>query len=143
MTSDIVCVAATEGDLQAFARKFASTIHAGDVIALSGPLGAGKTAFVRAVVAALHGDDEVSSPTFTIWNRYDGAPPVDHLDFYRIDGPAELFELGVEDAFDDAESITFVEWWERAASFLPDRRYEIEIDGAGDAPRSIALRRLQ
>jgi tRNA threonylcarbamoyladenosine biosynthesis protein TsaE len=140
MTSDIIVVAATEADLQAFARHFAASLRPGDVVALSGPLGAGKTAFVRAAVAELHGDEAVTSPTFTIWNRYPGAPPIDHLDFYRVEDPAELFELGVEDAFDGGSSIAFVEWWERGVSLLPDRRFEVAIDGAGDGPRSIVVR---
>jgi tRNA threonylcarbamoyl adenosine modification protein YjeE len=140
MTSDTIYEARTEAELQAFARRFASMIIPGDVVVLSGPLGAGKTAFVRAAVTALHGDETVSSPTFTIWNRYAGVPPIDHLDFYRIEDPAELFELGVEDAFEDPTSITFVEWWQCAASLVPERRYEVEIDGSGDGPRSIAVR---
>ncbi|HEY3676924.1 MAG TPA: tRNA (adenosine(37)-N6)-threonylcarbamoyltransferase complex ATPase subunit type 1 TsaE [Candidatus Tumulicola sp.] len=140
MTSDTIYEAKTEAELQAFARRFASMINPGDVVVLSGPLGAGKTAFVRAAVAALHGNETVSSPTFTIWNRYDGTPPIDHLDFYRIEDPAELFELGVEDAFEDSSSITFVEWWQHGSALVPQRRYEVEIDGSGDGPRSIAVR---
>jgi tRNA threonylcarbamoyl adenosine modification protein YjeE len=140
MTSDIIVAAATEADLQAFARHFAASLRPGDVVALSGPLGAGKTAFVRAAVIELHGEDMVTSPTFTIWNRYPGSPPIDHLDFYRIENPAELFELGVENAFDCADGIAFVEWWERGASIVPERRFEVVIDGAGDGPRSIVVR---
>ena len=109
-------------------------------MALSGPLGAGKTAFVRAVVSELRGEEMVTSPTFTIWNRYPGTPPIDHLDFYRIENAAELFELGVEGAFDGSDGIAFVEWWERGASMVPERRYEVVIDGAGDGPRSISVR---
>jgi tRNA threonylcarbamoyl adenosine modification protein YjeE len=140
MTLDIVVTAATEADLQAFARRFAASLRPGDVVALSGPLGAGKTAFVRAAVTELHGEETVTSPTFTIWNRYPGTPPIDHLDFYRIENSTELFELGVESAFDGAGSIAFVEWWERGASILPERRFEVVIDGAGDGTRSIVVR---
>jgi tRNA threonylcarbamoyl adenosine modification protein YjeE len=140
MTLDIVVTAATEADLQAFARRFAASLRPGDVVALSGPLGAGKTAFVRAAVSELRGEEMVTSPTFTIWNRYSGTPPIDHLDFYRIENAAELFELGVEAAFDGSDGIAFVEWWERGASMVPERRYEVVIDGAGDGPRSISVR---
>jgi tRNA threonylcarbamoyl adenosine modification protein YjeE len=140
MTADTIYSGLSETELQAFARRFAAALQPGDVVALSGPLGAGKTAFVRAAVVALHGDESVSSPTFTIWNRYDGNPPVDHLDFYRIEDATELFELGVEEAFDDAASVTFVEWWERGAFLLPERRYEIDIAGVGEGPRTIAVR---
>lgn len=113
----------------------------GDVVALSGPLGAGKTAFVRAAVRARHGADQTSSPTFTFWHRYAGLPPIDHLDLYRIEDPAELDELGLEEAF-DGSSIVFVEWWEHAPDLLPRHRYEIAIDGAGDAPRTVAVREI-
>jgi tRNA threonylcarbamoyl adenosine modification protein YjeE len=140
MTSDTIYEARSEAELQAVARHFASGLKPGDIVILSGPLGAGKTAFVRGAVSALHGDEAVSSPTFTIWNRYDGNPPVDHLDFYRIEDPRELFELGVENAFDDARSITFVEWWQRGGALVPSARYEVEIQGSGDGPRSIAVR---
>jgi tRNA threonylcarbamoyl adenosine modification protein YjeE len=129
----------TESELRAFAGAFGRRLRPGDVVALSGPLGAGKTTFVRAVVEVLHGADETTSPTFTFRHRYDGVPPIDHLDLYRIEDPAERFELGLEEAF-DGTSIVLVEWWKNAADLLPQRRYEVDIQGAGDAPRSVAVR---
>jgi tRNA threonylcarbamoyl adenosine modification protein YjeE len=128
-----------EGELRAFAAAFARRLRPGDVVALSGPLGAGKTTFVRAIVEVLHGADETTSPTFTFRQRYDGTPPVDHLDLYRIEGPAEQVELGLEDAF-EGTSIVLVEWWQNAPNLLPARRYEIDIQGAGDGPRLVDLR---
>lgn len=109
-------------------------------MALSGPLGAGKTTFVRAVVRALHRADQTSSPTFTFWHRYQGRPPIDHVDLFRIGDPNERTELGLEEAFDDADSIVLVEWWQNAPDLIPARRYEIEIDGAGATPRTVVLR---
>ena len=97
----------------------------GDTVALSGALGAGKTTFVRAAVAERHGEDQTTSPTFTFWHRYAGAPPIDHLDLYRIDDPAELNELGLDDAF-DGSSIVFVEWWTHAPGLLPAHRFEVD-----------------
>lgn len=126
----------TQRDLEAFAARFARGLSAGDAVGLSGPLGSGKTTFVRAVVRALHGDDPTSSPTFTFWHRYAGDPPVDHLDLYRVETPAELTELGLEDAF-DGHSIVLVEWWERAPDLLPGRRYELTFGGVGDGPREL------
>jgi tRNA threonylcarbamoyladenosine biosynthesis protein TsaE len=125
--------------LSAFATRFARRLHAGDVVALSGALGAGKTTLVRAIVLALHGRDNSSSPTFTIWQRYPGNPPIDHIDFFRIDDPREQAELGLDAAF-DGESIVFVEWWRNAQSAIPPHRYEIEIEGAGNDPRTLYLR---
>jgi tRNA threonylcarbamoyl adenosine modification protein YjeE len=128
----------SEEDFVAFASGFARRLRAGDVVALSGPLGAGKTTFVRAVVRALHGDDPASSPTFTFWHRYAGTPPIDHLDLFRIEDQGEIAELGLDDAF-DGDSIVLVEWWSNAPSLVPKRRYEISIEGAGDSPRHVAI----
>jgi len=129
---------------EAFAAAFARTLAPGDVVALSGELGAGKTTFVRAAVRARHGEDQTSSPTFTFWHRYAPAqgqaePPIDHLDLYRVDDPSELRELGLEDVF-TGESIVFIEWWTHAPSLLPKHRYEVTIQGAGDAPRIVTVK---
>ncbi len=129
----------TEDDLGNFAADFARRLRPGDVVALGGPLGAGKTAFVRAVVRALHGSDQSSSPSFTFRHRYDGDPPIEHIDLYRIDDPRELTELGLDEAL-DGRSIALIEWWRNAPEAIPARRYEIEIEGAGDEPRTLSLR---
>ena len=123
---------------EAFAAAFAATLAPGDVVALTGELGAGKTTFVRAAVRARHDADQTSSPTFTFWHRYPGEPPIDHLDLYRIDDPAELQELGLEEAF-GGDSIAFVEWWTHAPELLPARRYEVVIRGSGESPRSVTV----
>ncbi len=94
---------------------------------------------MRAIVEVLHGADETTSPTFTFRHRYDGTPPVDHIDLYRIEDPAEQVELGLEDAF-EGESIVVVEWWQNAPNLLPARRYEVDIQGAGDGPRLVVVR---
>jgi tRNA threonylcarbamoyladenosine biosynthesis protein TsaE len=125
-------------DLERFAREFATTVGPGDAIGLTGPLGAGKTTFVRALVRALHGEDQTSSPTFTFWHRYAGAPPIDHLDLYRVDDPSELTELGLDDAF-DGSSIVLVEWWRNAPGLLPAGHREIVFEGAGDEPRRVTV----
>lgn len=129
---------------EAFAASFARALQPGDVVALSGALGAGKTSFVRAAVRARHGGDQTSSPTFTFWHRYEAlpekpAPPIDHLDLYRIEYPRELDELGLDDVF-DGTSIVFVEWWTHAPDLLPHHRFEVTIEGAGDTPRTVDVR---
>ncbi|BDE05008.1 tRNA (adenosine(37)-N6)-threonylcarbamoyltransferase complex ATPase subunit type 1 TsaE [Vulcanimicrobium alpinum] len=129
--------------LDAFAVRVAATLAPGDVVVLRGPLGAGKTTLARALVRALHGsDDAVSSPTFVFRQTYPGTPPVEHVDLYRIDDPAELPDLALDEAF-APDRITLVEWPERAEDWLPAARVEVTIDGAGAGPRRVRVRRLR
>jgi tRNA threonylcarbamoyl adenosine modification protein YjeE len=125
--------------LDAFARAFADRLQPGSAVALRGPLGAGKTTLIRALVRALHGSDAaVSSPTFVFRQCYDGAPPVEHLDLFRIEDTAELDELGLEEAF-GPDRITLVEWPERAPGLLPRAAIHVAIRGSGDGPRTIVV----
>jgi tRNA threonylcarbamoyladenosine biosynthesis protein TsaE len=136
---DLTLTLRSEEETCAFAAAFARRLQPGDVVALTGPLGSGKTTLVRAIVSALHGSDQTLSPTFTFWHRYDGDPPIDHIDLFRIDDPHEVVELGLEDAL-DGRSVVFVEWLCNAPDIFPSRRYEIELEGAGDNPRTLSLR---
>lgn len=127
-----------EDAMREFAVRFARRLKPGDVVALSGPLGSGKTTFVRFVVEALHRNDQTTSPTFTFRHRYAGTPAIDHIDLFRIGDPSELSELGLEEAF-TGESVVLVEWWRNAPQLLQARRFEIEIAGAGNAPRVLEI----
>ena len=128
-----------EASTQALARALAALVRAGDVIALSGDLGSGKTVFARAFISALpaedgaaSGEEEVPSPTFTLVQTYARKPaPVWHFDFYRVTRPEEAFELGLEEAL--ATGVSLVEWPERIAGLLPARRLDLRLDFA-DAP---------
>lgn len=123
----------------AYTARLAATLAPGDVVALHGDLGAGKTTLVRGIVAALHGNaDAVSSPTFVFRHRYPGSPPVEHLDLYRIVGRADAAELGLEEAFDPA-TLTLVEWPDRLPGLLPPATIHLSIEGAGDTPRTVRL----
>jgi tRNA threonylcarbamoyl adenosine modification protein YjeE len=100
------------------AEKLASRLGAGDMLALSGELGAGKTSFARALLRALGVFDEVPSPTFTLLQNYDlPGLRVSHFDLYRLRDSTELDELGWDDAL--TESLVIVEWPERAGPRLP------------------------
>jgi tRNA threonylcarbamoyl adenosine modification protein YjeE len=127
--------------LDAFARRLAAQLVPGDVVALRGPLGAGKTTLVRALVRALHGSDEsVSSPTFVFRQTYAGTPTIEHIDLYRLDDPAEVAELALDDAL-GPDRIVLIEWPERAGAWLPPGRVEVVIEGTGDGPRTIHVSR--
>jgi tRNA threonylcarbamoyl adenosine modification protein YjeE len=129
----------SEEELDKFAAAFARRLAPGDVVALAGPVGSGKSTLVRAIVRALHGADQSCSPSFTFRHRYDGDPPIEHIDFFRIDDPRELAELGLEEAL-DGNAVALVEWWRNAPDAIPPRRYEIEINGAGEESRTLFLR---
>lgn len=101
--------------MEGFGARIASHLRAGDVVALSGPLGSGKTTLARAIIAALGHAGEVPSPTFTILETYDLDPPLVHADFYRLDSPREADELGLDDYREGAALIA--EWPERAGGF--------------------------
>lgn len=104
--------------MHAFGTRIAEQLRAGDVVALSGGLGAGKTTLARAIIAALGYEQEVPSPTFTIIETYD-APPlrlqVVHADFYRLEHPDEVHELGLDDYREGAAMIA--EWPDHAGGF--------------------------
>jgi tRNA threonylcarbamoyladenosine biosynthesis protein TsaE len=128
-------------DLAAFeavAAAFARTLRPGDVVALEGELGAGKTTFVAAVARALATTGDVASPTFVFRHRYPGPLPIEHLDLYRIDDPAEAVELGLEDAL-APDAVAFVEWPERLPGFVPERAIRVRIAGSGDGPRAVDI----
>ena len=128
-----------EAATQALAAALAARLGPGDVIALRGPLGAGKTALSRALIRALCGPEtEVPSPTFTLAQTYD-APvfPLWHFDLYRIADPGELDELGWEDAL--AEGAALVEWPDRAGSRLPASALSVVLTPTGDDSRQAAI----
>src|SRR5690349_2246127 len=115
-----------EAATAALAAHLAAVARPGDVIALKGELGAGKTSFARAFIRALGGTGEVPSPTFTLVQVYDVQPaPVWHFDAYRLRDPEEAWELGIEDGF--AEGISLIEWPERLGALLPARRLEVAL----------------
>jgi tRNA threonylcarbamoyladenosine biosynthesis protein TsaE len=114
----------------ALALRLAALARAGDVIALQGELGAGKTTFARAFIRARGGGETVPSPTFTLVQIYEvGDVPIWHIDAYRLRDPDEAWELGIEDAFRDG--ISLIEWPERLGTLLPSRRLRIILSDAG------------
>src|ERR1700741_3084441 len=117
-----------EAALAAFMTDIAGALEPGDLVTLSGDLGAGKTAFARALIRHLAGDEtvEVPSPTFTLMQIYELPQfPLVHADLYRLSGPAELAELGFDDLPDDA--VVLLEWPDRADGLLPPDRLDVSL----------------
>jgi tRNA threonylcarbamoyladenosine biosynthesis protein TsaE len=115
------------------AKTIAASLTPGSTIALSGDLGAGKTTLVRGIVMALHGDaHDVTSPTFTLMNVYDGAPPIYHFDWYRLDTAAALGTIGFEEYL-EGNGISIIEWAEKFQEALPQntRWIRITMDASG------------
>jgi tRNA threonylcarbamoyladenosine biosynthesis protein TsaE len=120
-----------EAATAALATRLARLVRRGDVIALKGELGTGKTSFARAFIRARAGHDEVvPSPTFTLMQVYELADlSIWHFDGYRLRDPEEGWELGIEDAFRDGVSL--IEWPERFGPLIPQRRLEITFEHGG------------
>jgi len=127
ITRDLPDMATTEKLGAAVARL----LRAGDIVALYGELGAGKTTLARALIRQLGYAGEVPSPTFTLVQTYDLSPvAVWHFDLYRIDDPGEIIELGIEEAL--AEAISLIEWPERMGRLLPADRLDIVLSYTSD-----------
>lgn len=119
-------------DTRALAAAVASGLRPGDVVALTGELGAGKTAFVQGAARALGVERRVTSPTFTLVRDYPGDIPIVHVDVYRLDHLRDVIELG-EETILGPDHVTFVEWGDAVSPLLPPDRLEIELS-LGDSP---------
>lgn len=107
-------------------RRFAAFLTPGTVVALSGELGAGKTAFAKGVACGLGVTAHVTSPTFTLINEYQGRLPFYHMDAYRLEDEEEIWQLGLEEYF-AGPGVVLVEWPERVAALLPAGCIRVEI----------------
>lgn len=125
----------------AFARALAASLRDGDVLALCGTLGAGKTHFVKGLVAGLGGDaDAVTSPTFTLVHDYEGTRlPVFHFDFFRLETEDELLALGW-DEYLAGDGIVVVEWADKFCRLLPDATRWFDFEASAETVREIAER---
>jgi len=120
--------------------RLARILQPGDVVALCGQLGAGKTQLVRGLAAALGADPRaVSSPTFVLMQEYGANPPVLHIDAYRIETLDELESLGWSSELAD-ESVSVIEWAERIAEELPADRLDVRLEHTGAETRAVEIR---
>jgi tRNA threonylcarbamoyladenosine biosynthesis protein TsaE len=125
----------------AIGRRLAGSLPDGGVVALVGPLGSGKTVFVKGLAAGLGlPANSATSPTFTLVNEYGGPRPLVHVDLYRLAGQPEIVDLGLEEYF-DAPGVVAIEWAERAAFLLPEETITVTFKRQGPRKRKITIAR--
>jgi tRNA threonylcarbamoyladenosine biosynthesis protein TsaE len=125
-------------ETEAIAAELSSILKTGDVIALYGPLGSGKTTFVRGLAAGLGCRKGVRSPTFSLINEYPGPIPIYHIDFYRLEGQAEIEDLGWTEYL-DLGGVTAIEWPENVKNLLPSKRFEVYLSFYGENARKVEI----
>ena len=126
----------------ALGKQIGAQLRGGEVLLLNGPLGAGKTVFVKGIAAAFDIDpEEVTSPSFTLVNPYVGRLPLFHIDLYRLDeGAAAAHAVDLEELLTDERAVIVIEWAERLKNYpLTTEVWRIDISGDGEAPRRILI----
>ncbi len=130
-------------DTYSFAENLAQELQAGDVIALYGNLGAGKTAFVQGIAIGLGYSEPVTSPTYSLWQIYEGGRlTIHHFDLYRLDTVEQVYAIGFYDAV-DSDGVTLIEWPERLGDELPVPRINVYINRIDEEKRSICVEGLK
>ena len=111
-----------------------------NIFAFFGPMGAGKTTFIKAICNALEVTDDVNSPTFTIVNEYRAGKgfPVYHFDFYRINKISEAYDIGIDEYF-GAEGLCLIEWPEKIEEILPQECFKVTVSVNEDGTRNISI----
>ena len=130
----------SEAKIDEAARKFIDSLGGRRHVAFEAPMGTGKTTFVSALCRVLATEEEATSPTFSIVNDYgrgaDGSPAVYHFDFYRIDDPEEIADLGLDEYFESG-GWCLMEWPEIATAWLPDDTVFVEMEVLADGRRRL------
>lgn len=139
-TTTVTLEADAEAETEAIAARLARVVPAGTIVVLTGPLGAGKTRFVKAFASAWDvSPDEVASPTFVLCKHYQGTRPITHMDVYRLSDVDEFENLGPEDLY-AADGVTFIEWGERVADSLPEARIEVTVEIVSEKARRFHIK---
>ena len=140
METSIGLATSSADDTRRLGRAVSEVLRPGDVVALAGDLGAGKTAFVQGAAAGLGVTDPVVSPTFTLVREYDGRVHVVHVDVYRLDRINDVLDLGF-DEFVDGSAVVFVEWGDVVQGLLPESwlAVHLSLDERDESRRSVRL----
>ena len=127
-------------ETESFGRQFAGSVKPGDVLALSGDLGAGKTQFVKGLAAALGAPTTVTSPTFTLIHEYSGGRlPIYHFDFFRIEDRPSAERLGLDDYF-FGDGVSVIEWAGRFPDLIPENARWISFETKSEEQRAITTK---
>jgi tRNA threonylcarbamoyladenosine biosynthesis protein TsaE len=128
MRSPVVLSSGSPEQTYTWGTVLGTLLGRGDVLALVGELGAGKTTFTQGIVRGLGvaEDHYIGSPTFTLINEYEGRVPVYHLDFYRIESPSEVVHLGLEEYL-DGDGVAIIEWADKIAALLPEEHMMVRL----------------
>lgn len=138
--AEIVLGTRAPGETREVGAAIAEVLLPGDVVSLTGDLGAGKTTLVQGAAAALEVTEQVTSPSFVLLREYRGRMPIYHVDVYRLDRVQEVLDLGFEDLL-DPQGVVFVEWGDAIEGLLPDSHLEVELRvGEEDVEREVVVR---
>jgi tRNA threonylcarbamoyladenosine biosynthesis protein TsaE len=146
MPGDRSVVTGSPRETQQLGRELSAKLVAGDVIALTGDLGSGKTCMIQGICRGLGVCDNVNSPTFVLANEYEGVlcgQPITvfHLDLFRLSSRTELEDLGVEEYF-YGQGVCLIEWADRAEGLLPLTRRDVQLEYLGDEQRRVTVKHL-
>lgn len=125
-------------ETEKIARDLAGVLKSGDIVALYGPVGSGKTCFVRGLAYGLGCSQEVKSPSFSLVNEYSGPLPLYHIDFYRLEKEAEIIDLGWTD-YIESDGVVAIEWAERVRNMLPPNRFDVYLHFSGPEMRRVEI----
>lgn len=135
---------ANEEETFALGQQVGAALRGGEILLLDGPLGAGKTVFVKGIAEALGVDvDEVTSPSFTLVNIYEGRLKLYHLDLYRLnEGAQAAHAVDLDELLTDERAVVVIEWGARLGRYpLPSTLWRVRLEGDGDAPRQVVIGR--
>lgn len=131
-------LAQTEAETIALGRNIGARLHSGDIIALQGTLGAGKTTITKGIAQALGVQETITSPTFCLISEYEGTMPLYHMDVYRLEGSDDFVNLGVEDML-YGRGVTLIEWSEKIMDELPQKTIVLRLTPNDDGSRTVTL----
>lgn len=128
----------TEAETIALGQHIGAKLQSGDIIALQGTLGAGKTTITKGIAQALGVQDTITSPTFCLISEYDGTMPLYHMDVYRLESGDDFVNLGVEDML-YGRGVTLIEWSEKIMDELPQKTIILRLTPHNDGSRTVTL----